>query len=236
MTRKGRRLTLIAVALAVVGVAAGLAPFAALVTLHVTSDFSVVNVFENSHSLKPLIYKITGVWGNHEGSMLLWVSILALFGGLVAAVRRNLPLSLRANVLAVQAWIAALLSLHPDHLEPVPAHRQSADRGPRPQSGAAGHRPRGPSADALSRLCRLLDLVFLRGRGADRRPDRRGLGALGAAVDAAGAWIFLTLGIAMGSYWAYYELGWGGWWFWDPVENASLMPWLAGTALLHSPW
>ena len=85
--------------------------FAALVTLHVTSDFSVVNVFENSHSMKPLIYKITGVWGNHEGSMLLWVSILALFGGLVAAFGNNLPLSLRAHVLAVQAWIASAFYL-----------------------------------------------------------------------------------------------------------------------------
>ncbi len=106
--------------------------FAALVTLHVTSDFSVVNVFENSHSLKPLIYKITGVWGNHEGSMLLWVSILALFGGLVAAFGNNLPLSLRAHVPGGAGMDRQrLLSFHPDHLKSLPAHRQSADRGPR---------------------------------------------------------------------------------------------------------
>ena len=172
--------------------------FAALVALHMTSDFSVANVFENSHSLKPLIYKVTGVWGNHEGSMLLWVLILALFGGLVAAFGNNLPLSLRAQC-AGGAGLdrQRVLSVHPDYLEPVPAHRQSPDRGPRPQSGAAGHRSRGSSADALSRLCRILDLVFLRGRG-----------LIEGRIDAAWArwvrpwtlvaWIFLTLGIAMG--------------------------------------
>ncbi len=149
------------------------ASFTALVTLHVVSDFSVVNVFENSHSMKPLLYKITGVWGNHEGSMLLWVLILALFGGLVAAFGNNLPLSLRAHVLAVQALDRRrVLSVHPGHLESVPAHRQPADRGPRPQSGAAGHRPRRASADALSGLCRVLDLVLLCGRRPDRRPHR----------------------------------------------------------------
>ncbi len=157
-----------------------LASFAALVTLHVTSDFSVANVYENSHSLKPLIYKITGVWGNHEGSMVLWVSILALFGGMVAAFGNNLPLSLRARVLAVQAWIASrLLSLHPADIESVPAAGQSADRGQGPQPRAAGHRPRRASADALSRLCRLLDLVLLCHRRAARGPHRRSLGALG---------------------------------------------------------
>ena len=161
--------------------------FAALVTLHVTSDFSVVNVFENSHSLKPLIYKITGVWGNHEGSMLLWVLILALFGGAGRGFRQQ-SAAVAARPCAGGAGLdrQRVLSVHPDHLEPVPAHCRSADRGPRPQSGAAGHRPRGASADALSRLCRLLDLVLLRRRGPDRRPDRRGLGALGAAVDAGG--------------------------------------------------
>ena len=163
------------------------ASFAALVTLHVTSDFSVVNVFENSHSLKPLIYKITGVWGNHEGSMLLWV----LDPGAVRRPGRGLRQQSAAVAARPCAGGAGLdrqrvLSVHPDHLEPVPAHRQSADRGPRPQSGAAGHRPRRASADALSRLCRLLDLVFLRDRRPDRGPDRRRLGALGAAVDAGG--------------------------------------------------
>ena len=159
--------------------------FAALAACYVTSDFSVVNVFENSHSQKPLVYKISGVWGNHEGSMVLWVLILALFGALVAALGRNLPATLKANVLGVQAWVAAaFLSVHPAHLESVPAAAAGADRGPRPQPGPAGHRARGASAAPLSRLCRLLDHVLVRGRRADRGPHRRGVGALGEAVDA----------------------------------------------------
>ncbi len=165
------------------------ASFAALVTLHVTSDFSLVNVFENSHSQKPLIYKITGVWGNHEGSMLLWVSILALFGGLVAAFGNNLPLSLRAHVLAVQAWVASAFYLF-----------------------------------ILITSNPFLRIANPPIEGRDLNPVLQDIGLA----------VHPPMRIAMGSYWAYYELGWGGWWFWDPVENASLMPWLAGTALLHS--
>jgi cytochrome c-type biogenesis protein CcmF len=208
--------------------------FAALVTLHVASDFSVVNVFENSHSLKPLIYKITGVWGNHEGSMLLWVSILALFGGLVAAFGNNLPLSLRATVLAVQAWIASafylfiLITSNP-FLRIASPPIEGRDLNPVLQDiGLAVHPP----------------MLYLGYVGFSISFSFAVAALLEGRIDAAWArwvrpwtlvaWIFLTLGIAMGSYWAYYELGWGGWWFWDPVENASLMPWLAGTALLHS--
>jgi cytochrome c-type biogenesis protein CcmF len=208
--------------------------FAALVTLHVTSDFSVANVFENSHSLKPLIYKITGVWGNHEGSMLLWVSILALFGGLVAAFGNNLPLSLRAHVLAVQAWIASafylfiLITSNP-FLRIASPPIEGRDLNPVLQDiGLAVHPP----------------MLYLGYVGFSISFSFAVAALLEGRIDAAWArwvrpwtlvaWIFLTLGIAMGSYWAYYELGWGGWWFWDPVENASLMPWLSGTALLHS--
>jgi cytochrome c-type biogenesis protein CcmF len=208
--------------------------FAALVSLHVTSDFSVVNVFENSHSLKPLIYKITGVWGNHEGSMLLWVSILALFGGLVAAFGNNLPLSLRAHVLAVQAWIASafylfiLITSNP-FLRIANPPIEGRDLNPVLQDiGLAVHPP----------------MLYLGYVGFSISFSFAVAALIEGRIDAAWArwvrpwtlvaWIFLTLGIAMGSYWAYYELGWGGWWFWDPVENASLMPWLAGTALLHS--
>ena len=161
--------------------------FAALTACYVRSDFSVVNVFENSHSLKPLIYKITGVWGNHEGSMLLWVLILALFGALVAlfgAQSAGAAQGQRARRAVLDR--RRLLSLHPDDLESVPAHRRGAVRGPRPQSDPAGSRPRDSSAAALSRLCRPLDLVLLRDRRADRRAHRCRLGALGAAVDAAG--------------------------------------------------
>ena len=210
------------------------ASFAALVTLHVTSDFSVVNVFENSHSLKPLIYKITGVWGNHEGSMLLWVSILALFGGLVAIFGNNLPLSLRAHVLAVQAWIASafylfiLITSNP-FLRIANPPIEGRDLNPVLQDiGLAVHPP----------------MLYLGYVGFSISFSFAVAALIEGRIDAAWArwvrpwtlmaWIFLTLGIAMGSYWAYYELGWGGWWFWDPVENASLMPWLAGTALLHS--
>jgi len=210
------------------------ASFGALVWLNVTSDFSVLNVYENSHSMKPLLYKITGVWGNHEGSMLLWVSILALFGGLVAAFGNNLPLSLRAHVLAVQAWVASafylfiLITSNP-FLRIANPPIEGRDLNPVLQDiGLAVHPP----------------LLYLGYVGFSISFSFAAAALLEGRLDAAWArwvrpwtlmaWIFLTLGIAMGSYWAYYELGWGGWWFWDPVENASLMPWLAGTALLHS--
>jgi cytochrome c-type biogenesis protein CcmF len=208
--------------------------FAALVTLHVVSDFSVANVFENSHSMKPLIYKITGVWGNHEGSMLLWVSILALFGGLVAMFGNNLPHSLRAHVLAVQAWVASafylfiLITSNP-FLRIANPPIEGRDLNPVLQDiGLAIHPP----------------MLYLGYVGFSISFSFAVAALIEGRIDAAWArwvrpwtlvaWVFLTLGIAMGSYWAYYELGWGGWWFWDPVENASLMPWLAGTALLHS--
>src|ERR1700755_191683 len=208
--------------------------FTALVMLHVVSDFSVVNVFENSHSMKPLLYKITGVWGNHEGSMLLWVSILALFGALVAIFGNNLPLPLRARVLAVQAWVAGafylfiLMTSNP-FLRISNPPIEGRDLNPVLQDiGLAVHPP----------------MLYLGYVGFSISSSFAIAALLEGRIDAAWArwvrpwtlmaWIFLTLGIAMGSYWAYYELGWGGWWFWDPVENASLMPWLAGTALLHS--
>ncbi|WP_448953375.1 heme lyase CcmF/NrfE family subunit [Labrys neptuniae] len=210
------------------------AAFAALTHAYVYSDFSVTNVFENSHSAKPLLYKITGVWGNHEGSMLLWVLILAIFGALVAAFGRNLPPTMKASVLAVQAWISLafltfiLLTSNP-FTRLAPAPMQGQDLNPILQDiGLAIHPP----------------LLYLGYVGFSIAFAFAAAALIEGRIDAAWArwvrpwillaWIFLTLGIAMGSYWAYYELGWGGWWFWDPVENASLMPWLAGTALLHS--
>ena len=208
--------------------------FAALTACYVGSDFSVFNVFQNSHSAMPLVYKFTSVWGNHEGSMLLWVLILAFFGALVAAFGTNLPASLRANVLAVQAWIAAafylfILATSNPFLRIADAPFEGRDLNPILQDiGLAVHPP----------------LLYLGYVGFSISFSFAIAALIDGRIDAAwarwvrpwtlAAWMCLTLGIAMGSYWAYYELGWGGWWFWDPVENASLMPWLAGTALLHS--
>jgi cytochrome c-type biogenesis protein CcmF len=208
--------------------------FAALTACYVASDFSVLNVFENSHSAKPLLYKITGVWGNHEGSMLLWVLILAFFGALVSVFGRNLPRSLKALVLSVQASIAAafylfiLITSNP-FTRLVPAPFEGRDLNPVLQDlGLAIHPPLlylGYVGFSISFSFAIAALIEGRTDAAWARWVRPWTLA---------AWCCLTLGIAMGSYWAYYELGWGGWWFWDPVENASLMPWLAGTALLHS--
>jgi cytochrome c-type biogenesis protein CcmF len=210
------------------------ASFAALVTCYVTSDFSVATVVENSHSMMPLIYKFTSVWGNHEGSMLLWVLILSVFGAFVAAFGANLPATLKAYVLAVQSWIACafylfiLLTSNP-FLRLAQAPIEGRDLNPILQDlGLAIHPP----------------LLYLGYVGFSISFSFAIAALIEGRIDAAWArwvrpwtlmaWMFLTVGIAMGSYWAYYTLGWGGFWFWDPVENASLMPWLAGTALLHS--
>ncbi|WP_028033359.1 heme lyase CcmF/NrfE family subunit [Chelativorans sp. J32] len=208
--------------------------FAALVLAYLQSDFSVVNVWENSHSAKPLLFKITGTWGNHEGSMLLWVLILAFFGALVAAFGQNLPPTLKANVLAVQGLIASafllfiLFTSNPFmRLEPAPIEGQ--DLNPILQDiGLAVH----PPLLYLGYVGFSVSFSFAVAALIDGRMDAAW--ARWVRPWTLAAWAFLTGGIAMGSYWAYYELGWGGFWFWDPVENASLMPWLAGTALLHS--
>ncbi len=210
------------------------AAFAGLTYLYVTSDFSVVNVYANSHSAKPLLYKFSGVWANHEGSMLLWVLVLAIFSALIALFAGNLPSRLRANVLGVQGLIAAifilfiLLTSNPFLRIEIPP---GEGRGLNPvlqDVGLALHPP----------------LLYLGYVGCSVAFSFAVAALIEGRIDAAWArwvrpwtltaWLFLTLGIAMGSYWAYYELGWGGYWFWDPVENASLMPWLAATALLHS--
>ncbi len=208
--------------------------FFVLIVCYVTSDFSVATVFENSHSMMPLVYKITSVWGNHEGSMLLWVLILSLFGALVAVFGNNLPATLKARVLAVQSWIACafylfiLLTSNP-FLRIAQAPFEGRDLNPILQDiGLAIHPP----------------LLYLGYVGFSIAFSFAIAALIEGRIDAAwarwvrpwtlAAWMCLTVGIAMGSYWAYYELGWGGFWFWDPVENASLMPWLAGTALLHS--
>ncbi|MGL5139588.1 MAG: heme lyase CcmF/NrfE family subunit, partial [Beijerinckiaceae bacterium] len=208
--------------------------FASLTQAYVASDFSVRNVYENSHALKPLIYRITGVWGNHEGSMLLWSLILALSGGAVAAFGRDLPPRLRALVLSTMGALGVaflmfiLFTSNPfDRLTPAPM--EGRDLNPLLQDlGLAIHPPLlyvGYVGLSVAFAFAIAALIEGRIDAAWARHVRPWVLA---------AWIFLTLGIAMGSYWAYYELGWGGFWFWDPVENASLMPWLMATALLHS--
>ena len=211
-----------------------LVSFIALTYAYVMSDFSVLNVAMNSHSAKPILYKISGVWGNHEGSLLLWALILTLFGATVAVFGGNLPPELRARVLSVQAWIGTgfllfmLLTSNPfERLLPAPADGQGLN--PLLQDpGLAFHPP----------------FLYLGYVGFSMAFSFAIAALIEGKVDAAwarwvrpwtlAAWCFLTVGIALGSWWAYYELGWGGFWFWDPVENASFMPWLAGTALLHT--
>ena len=208
--------------------------FLALMHAYVTSDFSVLNVASNSHSTKPLIYKMAGVWGNHEGSMLLWVLILALFGGAIAAFGNNLPASLKATVLSVQgsiglAFLIFMLATSNPFLRLDPAPVDGRGLNPILQDPALAFHPpflyTGYVGFSVAFSFAIAALIEGRIDAAWARWVRPWTLA---------AWMFLTIGIAMGSWWAYYELGWGGWWFWDPVENASFMPWLAGTALLHS--
>jgi cytochrome c-type biogenesis protein CcmF len=229
-----QRLMAVAGPVAVAGFALTALSFAALTAAYVQSDFSVANVWENSHSLKPMLYKVTGVWGNHEGSMLLWVLILAFFGALVAWFGANLPATLRANVLSVQGLIGAafflfVLATSNPFARIDPAPMEGRDLNPILQDiGLAIHPPLLYLGYVGFSICFSFAVAAL----------------IEGRIDAAwarwvrpwtlAAWVFLTGGIAMGSYWAYYELGWGGWWFWDPVENASFLPWLSGTALLHS--
>ena len=207
--------------------------FLALTWAYLVSDFSVVNVAENSHTAKPLLYKLTGVWGNHEGSLLLWMLILTLFGAAVALFGGNLPPSLRARVLAVQALIGVgfllfILLTSNAFMRLVPAPLEGRGLNPLLQDpGLAFHPPflyLGYVGFSMAFSFAIAALIEGRVDPAWARWVRPWTLA---------AWCFLTIGIALGSWWAYYELGWGGWWFWDPVENASFMPWLAGTALLH---
>ena len=210
------------------------AALACLMQAFVVSDFSVVTVADNSHSAKPLLYKFTGTWGNHEGSMLLWVWILAVYGAAVAAFGRNLPPVFRAWVLAVQALIGLgflvfIVATSNPFLRLDPAPFDGRDLNPLLQDpGLAFHPP----------------LLYLGYVGLSTAFSFAVAALIEGRVNAAWArwvrpwtllsWCALTAGIALGSWWAYYELGWGGYWFWDPVENASFMPWLMATALLHS--
>ncbi|MCF6231670.1 MAG: heme lyase CcmF/NrfE family subunit [Rhodobacteraceae bacterium] len=208
--------------------------FGALMYAFVTSDFSVKLVVENSHSAKPMLYKVSGTWGNHEGSMLLWVMIVALFGAMATWFGGGLPPSLRARVLAVQssigvAFMAFILFTSNPFIRMDVAPFDGRDLNPLLQDpGLAFHPP----------------FLYLGYVGLSMAFSFAVAALIEGRVDAAwgrwvrpwtlAAWMFLTLGNGLGSWWAYYELGWGGFWFWDPVENASFMPWLLAAALLHS--
>ncbi|MCK0142315.1 heme lyase CcmF/NrfE family subunit [Aliiroseovarius sp. F20344] len=210
------------------------ASFLALTYAFVTSDFSVRLVTLNSHTAKPMLYKISGVWGNHEGSMLLWVLIIAGFGATAAWFGQNLPRTLKARVLAVQssiavAFLAFIIFTSNPFLRLAQPPFDGQDLNPLLQDpGLAFHPP----------------FLYLGYVGLSMAFSFAVAALIEGRIDAAwgrwvrpwtlAAWVFLTIGIALGSWWAYYELGWGGFWFWDPVENASFMPWLFAAALLHS--
>ncbi|WP_058986941.1 heme lyase CcmF/NrfE family subunit [Acetobacter senegalensis] len=232
--RRDRRVMMLAPGLALGQLFALVVSFLCLVNAAVTDDFSVQNVAANSAVTKPLLYKITGVWGNHEGSVLLWALILGICGAAVAAFGRNLPSALRARVIAVLGAVAAgfelfCLTTSDPFARVWPAPMDGQGMNPLLQDpGLAFHPPilytgyvgfAVPFAFAIAALM-------------EGRVDA----AWGRWVRpwAVAAWCFLTCGIALGSWWSYYVLGWGGYWFWDPVENASLIPWLTGTALIHS--
>ncbi len=207
---------------------------AALMYAYIVSDFSVINVIQNSHTDKPLLYKITGVWGNHEGSMLLWVFMLALCGGAVALFSGNLPPALQARVLSVQGMIGVgflafiLLTSNPFLRAVMPPENGNGLNPILQDPGLAFH----PPFLYLGYVGFSVSFAFAVAALIDGRVDAAW--ARWVRPWALASWCALTVGIAMGSWWAYYTLGWGGWWFWDPVENASFMPWLAGTALIHS--
>ena len=208
--------------------------FALLITLFLRSDMSVLLVVTNSHSMKPWLYKFAGTWGNHEGSMLLWVTVMGVAGSAVALFERALRRDTHMATLGAQAAIslgfyAFLLFASNPFARVDPAAADGQGLNPLLQDpGLAFH----PPTLYLGYVGLSVAFSFAVGALLTRQVDAAFARAMRPWV--LGAWILLTLGITAGSYWAYYELGWGGWWFWDPVENASLMPWLAGTALLHS--
>ena len=208
--------------------------FGVLIHAFSVSDFSVKLVALNSHSLKPLIYKITGTWGNHEGSMLLWILIINLYGFLIVLFGKKLPLGLRCRVLSVQGVISAaflgflLFTSNPFSRELYPPANGNGLNPVLQDLGLAFHPP------FLYLGYVGLSVTFSFAMAALIQGKIDAAWARWVRPWAVSAWVFLTIGISLGSYWAYYELGWGGWWFWDPVENASFMPWLVATALLHS--
>ncbi len=210
------------------------AAFVLLIWLFLRTDLSVKLVAMNSHSAKPFLYKFAGTWGNHEGSMLLWVTIMGLSGSCIALLEKRLRSDTMIATLAAQAFVSIgfyaflLFSSNPFERLPSPAPEGQGLNPLLQDPGLAFHPP------TLYIGYVGLSVAFSFAVGALITRNVGPVFARAMRPWVLGAWIFLTLGITAGSYWAYYELGWGGWWFWDPVENASLMPWLAATALLHS--
>ena len=208
--------------------------YAALTYAHVVDDFSVAYVANHSNSALPLIYKISGVWGGHEGSMVLWALMLAIWGALVGVISRRIPTPVLAKVLGVMGLISCgfllfLLATSNPFERLIPAPLDGRDLNPLLQDpGLAIH----PPMLYMGYVGFAVAFAFAIAAMIEGKLDQQW--ARWIRPWTAAAWAFLTIGIALGSWWAYYELGWGGWWFWDPVENASFMPWLIGTALLHS--
>ncbi len=210
-----------------------LASFFSLMYAYITSDFSNFNVFQNSHSDKPLIYKISGTWGNHEGSMLLWISILSTYG-LLFSFTKNINIELKKMTLLIQSFLHILFGLfivftsNPFLINSV-VISQGLGLNPILQDpGLAIHPPILYAGYVGYSIVFSLAIAGLIVKKND--VDWIYITKKWSLI----SWTFLTAGIALGSYWAYYELGWGGWWFWDPVENISLMPWISGLALVHS--
>ena len=209
--------------------------FFLLMFSHIVSDFSVLNVFQNSHTTKPLLYKIAGVWGNHEGSMLLWILILTIFNYFIFKLYNRKNFIFVSKILETQAFITIGFVLF-TILTSNPFERMAF-----PQLNGLGFNPilQDPALAIHPPLLYIgyvgfsaafsISVATLSLSNSEKIPWHNYMKPFVVA-----AWTFLTIGIALGSVWAYYELGWGGWWFWDPVENASFMPWLLGTALLHS--
>ena len=208
--------------------------FSCLVWAFIVSDFSVALVAEHSHSSKPLIYKISGSWGNHEGSLLMWIVILSVFGAGLALTQKTMGLLQKSATLGVQGVISAafiafsLFTSNPFERLSVPALNGNGLNPVLQDIGLALHPPTLYVGYVGLSLAFSFAVAGLITNSVDRNWARY------MRVWVQIAWCALTLGIGLGSWWAYYELGWGGWWFWDPVENASLMPWLVATALLHS--
>ena len=209
--------------------------FFSLMYAHIVSDFSVLNVFQNSHTTKPMLYKISGMWGNHEGSMLLWILVLTIFNYFIFKFYKKNNSKFVSKILETQAFIAigfilfTIITSNPFE-RIIPAQENGLGFNPILQDPALAIHPPLLYIGYVG-----LSAAFSTGVAALKLNDNEKIPwHIYMKPFVMAAWTFLTIGIALGSIWAYYELGWGGWWFWDPVENASFMPWLLATALLHS--